>query len=104
MKAKIKVTRDWAKTHLACRKSVRRFFEHWPRGLTLNRRNLYVVAENLPVSDLYWFVRQLRFGNQLSNDQVDRLAEFAVSPEGNWVTSPAKKQAVAKALADALNL
>ena len=102
---KIKVTREWAKDRLACRKSVRRFFGRWPRGLTLNRRNLCLAADQLPMSDLLWFASMLRLGGHLDRQQFDAMYALAYMPNGGClVRSSAKKQAFAKAFADMLGL
>jgi hypothetical protein len=101
---KIKVTREWAKDRLACRKSVRRFFERWPNGLTLNRRNLYMAADQLPMSNIMWFASRLSLDEALDHEQWQEVYELSLTSAGRWVISPAKKRAVAKALADALNL
>lgn len=106
---KLKVTKDWATKprRSACPRSVRRFFQRWPNGLTLSRRNLYMTAKELPVSDIVWLAWQTIMaqpGRTYTDYREVYDLAVATPTAGEYVRSLAKKRAVAKALADKLGL
>jgi hypothetical protein len=107
----IKVTQEWVAGQDACSESVERFFERWPKGLTVNRRNLYMAAKELPIGDLRWLGCKVlhpgRFGTAAHDAgyaKCNELSRLAETDRGYAVTSVAKKHAYAKALADAIGL
>lgn len=105
MSEKIKVTREWEGLRHACPRAKRRFFQRWPNGLTLTRRNLYMAARELPTSDILW-VAWHTIIPQPGGTYADyrKVYDLAVMTPEHYVRSPVKKRAVAKALADALAL
>lgn len=94
----IRVTREWLVKNSACPRAKRAFLKRYPRGLTLNRRNIYKVAAEFPLSYLHWFAS----GN-VRWQEYSPLVALAYSGE-TFVISPAKKRAYAKALAGVLGL
>jgi hypothetical protein len=106
---RIKVTENWAADRHPCPKAKREFFKRWPRGLTLTRRNLYMVADECPISWLVWLGGSLLCQGGTKKEllekwwPIERLA-FTSYFRGWHVRSSAKKQAFAKAFADLLGL
>lgn len=104
---RLKVTEEWVASQEACSASVRRFFKRWPNGLTVNRRNLYMAARELPIDDIVWMAHRLLHPKGSANEGyatcID-ISTLAETKHGDQVTSPEAKHAYAKALADAAGL
>jgi hypothetical protein len=97
----IRVTKEWLEEKYPCKRAKRDFLKRYPKGLALNRRNLYKVAEEFPISYLVWLghitMRPL-------STYWNEVYPLATNSDYRFVTSPAKKRVYAKALADALGL
>ena len=102
-----KVTQEWLKEQSACGSATKRFGRHWPKGLTVNRRNLYKATKVLPIGDIMWLAHQLLHPSVYKGvgyKKCCKITKLGWTKNGNEVRGQENKHAFAKALADAVEL
>lgn len=98
-----RITRKWATDRAACPKMMARFFKIWPNGLTVNRKNLVLAGEKMPLSTLNFVWWKVHEGGDLLSLCKDRgLRDVFHYPASSW--GLAKRHAYANTIADSLGL